>query len=74
MCESKKVPSLRGRATDLMCTELTGNLRAAKTFPKLAPCKLNLCFKHTIFLHEACFRWCLTTTPAAVNVKFSDKF
>ncbi len=36
MRQSKKVQSLRGRATDLMYTKLAWTLKAAKTFPRLA--------------------------------------
>ncbi len=55
---------MTGRAADLMYTKLSGTLKAAKTFPNLAPYEQKLCFKPSIFLREACFRWCLaTTTP-----------
>ena len=70
---SKKVPSLRGCATDLMYTKLPGTMKSVKTFPKLAPYERILCFKPTIFLREACFRWCLKTTPLAVGCKIFKK-
>ena len=34
---AKKIPRLRGCTADLMYTKSAGTLKAAKTFPKLAP-------------------------------------